>query len=491
MQQFVNFQSVMLEAAFAGNLANRTSTLNLQLTNTFPDAMTGVGYTFTLPAGMTVSGAYTNNCGGTVTATVGSSTVTVTGVPLAGLAICTLLVPVGRATPGVSTITSASVTSPLVVDGVYKTVNGVGTQSINFTFGSATATRTSVPTKSNTPTITLTPSNTRTPSNTAVPTNTFTKTATKTPTASNTSTPTNTKPPTATMTPTPIPFMMKKGAVGANFVLALLQNGTLVTWGMNREYQANISPCCGSDVDDIAVGTNFAVVVKKGRVYGWGANTRGQLNFPLMAQKDVVSIAAGYAHVLAVKTNGSVLGWGENTYKQATVPKSVKNVASVAGGSYHSLAVTKLGKVLGWGRNTSGQAKVPAKLTNVSMVAGGLDHSLALKKDGTVVGWGGNDKWQSKIPTGLKDVKFISAGNKFSLALKNDGTPFAWGDNTFGQTTMPNTTIGSGYTGVFTVAAGYANSIIGLRNGGILVVGDKSAGVDVSRTATKTATPTP
>jgi hypothetical protein len=152
MQQFVNFQSVMLEATFAGTLANSSSVLTLQLTNTFPASMTGIGYTFALPAGVTVSGAYTNNCGtGTVTAAVGATSIVVTGVSLADLAICTLDVPVAKASPGTSTITSASVTSPLVVDGVYRTVNGVGTQSINFTFGSATATRTVVPPKSNTP----------------------------------------------------------------------------------------------------------------------------------------------------------------------------------------------------------------------------------------------------------------------------------------------------------------------------------------------------
>ena len=82
------------------------------------------------------------------------------------------------------------------------------------------------------------------------------------------------------MTPSPIPFLMKKGAVGASFVLGLLQNKTLVTWGMNREFQTNIPPCCGTGIDDIAVGTNFALALKGGKVYGWGANTLKQITFP-------------------------------------------------------------------------------------------------------------------------------------------------------------------------------------------------------------------
>ena len=107
---------------------------------------------------------------------------------------------------------------------------------------------------------------------------------------------------------------MKKGAVGASFVLGLLQNGTLITWGMNREYQADIPPCCGSGISDVAVGTNFALALKGGTVFGWGANTKGQLRFPVATKKDIVSIAAGGAHGMALTNKGTVLSWGDNGY---------------------------------------------------------------------------------------------------------------------------------------------------------------------------------
>ncbi len=44
---------------------------------------------------------------------------------------------------------------------------------------------------------------------------------------------------------------------------------------------------------------------------------------------------------------------------------------------------------------------------------------------------------------------------------------------------------------VFTVCAGYANSIIGVRTGGVMVLVAQSSGVAASRRPTKTATPTP
>jgi hypothetical protein len=305
-------------------------------------------------------------------------------------------------------------------------------------------------------------------------------------TATPTLTPSNTRTFTPTNTPTPVPFMMKKGAVGASFVLGLLQNDTLVTWGMNREYQANIAPCCGSGIQDIAVGTNFALVLKGGRVYGWGANTRGQLKFPVQVSKDITAIAAGGAHGLALSKKGLVSAWGDNSFKQAQVPKGLKGIVQLAGGATHTLAIKSDGSVVAWGGNTSGQTNIPLGLKTVVQVAAGLDHSLALKKDGTVVAWGGNTFGQATVPASTADMKQVSAGTQFSLAVRNDGTVFTWGRNDFNQITiLPE------YTNIYSVAAGYANTILGLRNGRIVVLGAQTDGIDVSRTPTKTATRTP
>jgi alpha-tubulin suppressor-like RCC1 family protein len=330
--------------------------------------------------------------------------------------------------------------------------------------------------------------------NTPVPP-TATAAATSTPTVysspTNTNTPTNTPTFTPTMTPSPIPFLMKKGAVGASFVLGLLQNKTLVTWGMNREYQTNIPPCCGTGIDDIAVGTNFALALKGGKVYGWGANTLKQITFPATLNNNIVSIAAGGSHGLALSKIGLVYAWGDNGYKQATTPKGLKDVVSIAAGKAHSLVVKKDGSVVAWGANESGQTKVPAAIASkpakkVVQVAGGLDHSVALLDDATVLAWGGNAKGQSTVPANAKDMKQVSAGNQFTLAVRKDGTVFGWGSNEYNQLLIPEE-----YTDIYNANAGYSNTILGLRNGRIIVLGDQSNGVNASRTPTKSATPTP
>ena len=305
-------------------------------------------------------------------------------------------------------------------------------------------------------------------------------------TATATATKTNTPTQTATKTPTPPGIQLKKAAIGASFTLGLLMNGTLVTWGMNKEYQTNIPPCCGSKIQDIAVGTNFAVALRDGVVYGWGSNSRGQITIPKTAKKDITAIAAGYAHVMALNKNGTVVAWGNNESGQTKVPKTLKLVTSIAAGHQHSIALKKDGTITIWGRNDEKQAVIPAGLRDVKSVSAGFDHTMVLKTDGTVVCWGANGYGQSRVPDNVRDIKQISAGSYYSLALGNNGSVYAWGRNDFKQIEIPE-----GYRDIAVIGAGYVNTVIGLRDGRILAIGAPENDALVSRTPTKTATPTP
>jgi hypothetical protein len=136
------------------------------------------------------------------------------------------------------------------------------------------------------------------------------------------------------------------------------------------------------------------------------------------------------------------------------VPAGFSNAVAIAGGSYHNLAVKNDGTVVAWGDNSAGQTNVPAGLTNVVAIAGGSYHSLALRYDGTVVAWGDNSAGQTSVPAGLSHVVAVAAGGFHSLALKNDGTVVAWGDNTAGQTSVP-----VGLSNVVAIASGYFHSL--------------------------------
>ena len=89
-------------------------------------------------------------------------------------------------------------------------------------------------------------------------------------------------------------------------------------------------------------------------------------------------------------------------------------------GNTFNLALKSNGTVVGWGGNSYGETTIPAGLTGVTAIAAGNGHSLALKSDGTIVAWGNNSQGQRTIPTGLTGVTAIFSGPfaYFSFALK-------------------------------------------------------------------------
>jgi alpha-tubulin suppressor-like RCC1 family protein len=64
------------------------------------------------------------------------------------------------------------------------------------------------------------------------------------------------------------------------------------------------------------------------------------------------------------------------------------------------------GTVVGWGDNSAGQSTVPPGLNGILAMAAGYAHSLLLKEDGTVIAWGDNIVGQSTVPSGLSGVIF-------------------------------------------------------------------------------------
>ena len=167
-------------------------------------------------------------------------------------------------------------------------------------------------------------------------------------------------------------------------------------------------------------------------------------------------------HLLSVE-DGSVWGWGDNSYGQLgpaggatwATPRRIdalRPMIAVAAGGRHSLALDGEGQVWAWGDNSSGQlglghtkptktaALVPG-LGKIRAIAAGIHHSLALSEDGTVWSWGSNSRGQLgyapagafeavAVPTrvsGLTGAVAVAAGGDFSLSLDKDGKISAYG----------------------------------------------------------------
>ena len=230
----------------------------------------------------------------------------------------------------------------------------------------------------------------------------------------------------------------------------------------------------------IAAGNSHSLaLLANGALVGWGDNTYGQTSVPASATP-ATAISAGGFHSLALKANGSVVGWGDNTYGQITVPASATPATAIAAGDRHSLVLKANGAVVGWGYNGYGQITVPVSATPATAIAAGLYYGLALLGNGQVVGWGNNTYGQISVPTSATPATAISAGGYHGLALLGNGQVVGWGRNNAGQITVPVSA-----TPATAIAAGLYYSLALLGNGQIVGWGDNSLGeISVPASAT-------
>ncbi|WP_052419747.1 RCC1-like domain-containing protein [Hyalangium minutum] len=278
-------------------------------------------------------------------------------------------------------------------------------------------------------------------------------------------------------------------AAGSHHSLAVDSAGQVWSWGYNSQGELGDGSTTSrftpvqvpglTGVVAVAAGVEHSLALKSdGTVWAWGYNSRGQLGDGSTSSRFtpvqvvgltgvVVAVAAGMEHSLALKSDGTVWAWGDNSYGQlgdgttssrftpVQVP-SLSGVVAVAAGTRHSLARDSDGRTWAWGNNElyqlgdgqrmkSATAVPVVNLSNVTQVSAGYWHGLAVRSDGTLWSWGagtlnsyvlGRARTQQHAPalvTGLANVTAAAAGQKHSLALKSDGSVWSWGSNSYGQ----------------------------------------------------------
>jgi alpha-tubulin suppressor-like RCC1 family protein len=184
-----------------------------------------------------------------------------------------------------------------------------------------------------------------------------------------------------------------QAAAGYNFSLALCSDGSLYTWGSNRDGQlgdgttttrlvpVRVAPPTGQTWTQVAGGFwSAAALCSDGSLYTWGNNYGGQLgNGTIISQPAPIRVApptgqrwlqvsVGYQHMLAICSDGSLYAWGDNYNGQLgngtnssrrtpgrVAPPAGQQWVQVAAGQNHSLALASDGQVYTSGYNYSGQ----------------------------------------------------------------------------------------------------------------------------------------
>jgi alpha-tubulin suppressor-like RCC1 family protein len=273
----------------------------------------------------------------------------------------------------------------------------------------------------------------------------------------------------------------QSGSLGTSFTLVIKTNGTLWGCGANDAGQLGdgttdarptfVQVAGGTGWKEVAAGSNHAAAIQlDGSLWTWGGNEAGQAgtgavggqsSSPVQVgtDSDWAHVSCGAGFVIALKTNGTLWGWGLNTSGQLGQGNTTSPVlaptqigtavdwAKVSAGTAHVIAVRSDFTLWAWGMNFSGQlglgnvsaaVSTPTRVvpqgilgwSDVEVAAGSRSSLLILGSQLLAAGFNlnGDEQIQSLFfpvsqETGWQHV----AVTKPHLALRDDGSLWGWG----------------------------------------------------------------
>jgi alpha-tubulin suppressor-like RCC1 family protein len=194
--------------------------------------------------------------------------------------------------------------------------------------------------------------------------------------------------------PTDLTNVVKISA-GCLQALAIRKDGDVTSWGAHGrktpEGLTNIVDICAGGFP----GRRNLAIKQDSTIIHWGSETSQHDATPPKELTNILSVAIGRNHSLALQKNGTVFGWGFNEVGQATGVKTtndsllsaglvaigkttLSNIVQIAAHNDFNLALKNDGTIVGWGQKLSPQNNIPIGLSGVVAVGVGDRFCLAI-----------------------------------------------------------------------------------------------------------------
>ncbi|MCI3922946.1 stalk domain-containing protein [Paenibacillus sp. TRM 82003] len=259
----------------------------------------------------------------------------------------------------------------------------------------------------------------------------------------------------------------------------LMDNGNVIAWGAAGDIKRYAENMAGDrtakprqvlqKIQGLSAPGYISSAVANGKVLVWnptweetqGNDTTTSENFPVFEVEgidDAVSTASTRDAVFALKSDGTVWGWGRNGddeilgkedkgYVTATpIDMGLTNIVAIDGDYGTMAALDSHGDVYVWGKyldsvDRLAPHKIPT-MTHMKAIAVGPEFIVGVRRDGNVYSVGKNLNGvlgigmkesepykEAQRVLHLEDVVDVAAEWDHVLALKKDGTVWSWGNN--------------------------------------------------------------
>ena len=249
---------------------------------------------------------------------------------------------------------------------------------------------------------------------------------------------------------------------------ALVSDGTIRVWGYPVVVIQAPIPALPPGVTYTKVDSGFFFLValrSDGQVVAFGDNFFGQLNVPpLPAGVIYVDVDAGAGHSIARRSDGQWVAWGDNYYGQCNIPVLAPGTlfTDLQAGNCFTVGLRSDARAVCWGCLEGEPLASPAPIYD-DLDARGFGAST-VRSDGSIMVLSSSSWAAPVLPPGVSYVHVRNSGD-FMLGLASDGMLRAWGNNQHGQLNVPALPAGVSYV---TMDAALFHAVA-LRSDGMVV----------------------